>query len=184
VTAPALVTPRLRLEPIRPRDVDALHALLVDPHVRRYLCDDEIFDRDRVAGFVELSERLFEEHGAGLWAVREHGDARCLAGIAGYFWFHEGLELLYALEPAHWGMGYATEATAASIGFGFDRLAFDRIVASTDAGNVASVDVLERVGMRLDRREVVDGLDTIFYVVERSAFDRSRAPFDVVAEGA
>ncbi|MBD0300712.1 MAG: GNAT family N-acetyltransferase [Tolypothrix sp. T3-bin4] len=32
-------TARLRLRPFRPNDVDDFHQLLIDPNVRKYLCD-------------------------------------------------------------------------------------------------------------------------------------------------
>jgi RimJ/RimL family protein N-acetyltransferase len=35
--------------------------------------------------------------------------------------------------------------------------------ASTDSGNTASKRVLEKSGMQFQRREVVEGLDTVFY---------------------
>ena len=55
----------------------------------------------------------------------------------------------------------------------------DRVVASTDGTNVASVGVMERAGMRFDRREVIDGLDTIFYVCERGSFAPAPGRFEV-----
>ena len=53
------------------------------------------------------------------------------------------------------------------IRYGFDSLGFERIVASTDAGHAASVRVMEKLGMRFERRATIDGLDTIFYVITR-----------------
>jgi RimJ/RimL family protein N-acetyltransferase len=50
---------------------------------------------------------------------------------------------------------------------GLDVLAFDRIEASTDAANAASVRVMQRVGMRFWKREMTNGLDTIYYCLDR-----------------
>jgi RimJ/RimL family protein N-acetyltransferase len=37
------------------------------------------------------------------------------------------------------------------------------IRASTDAANVASIRVLEKLGGAFDRRDIVGGLETVFY---------------------
>jgi RimJ/RimL family protein N-acetyltransferase len=52
---------------------------------------------------------------------------------------------------------------------GFAR-GLERIWAGTDLENKASERVMRRLGMRFDRREVVNGLPQVFYVIERGAF--------------
>lgn len=58
----------------------------------------------------------------------------------------------YELDPEYWGKGYATEAAQAMVDFGFRELALHRISSWCIADNVASVRVLERLGMRLEGR--------------------------------
>jgi ribosomal-protein-alanine N-acetyltransferase len=84
-----------------------------------------------------------------------------LIGFCGFWHFHEPpeLELLYGIAPDHWHKGLATEAANAMIRYGFDVLRFERIVASTDAANTASVRVMERAGLRFWKREMTNGLD-------------------------
>ena len=55
----------------------------------------------------------------------------------------------------------------------FEDLGFRTVEASTDFGNAASIRVLEKLGMLLQRREVVDGLDTVFYSVARDDWDNA-----------
>jgi RimJ/RimL family protein N-acetyltransferase len=57
-------------------------------------------------------------------------------------------DLGYELSPAHWGQGYATEATCAIIQFGFAELQLHRIWAWCIADNHRSVRVLEKLGLR------------------------------------
>ncbi|HEV8638121.1 MAG TPA: GNAT family N-acetyltransferase [Chloroflexota bacterium] len=59
--------------------------------------------------------------------------------------------LFWTLAPEHRGHGYATEAAAALIGYGFRELRLRRIVATTSYDNVASMAVMRRLGMRIDR---------------------------------
>jgi ribosomal-protein-alanine N-acetyltransferase len=168
-------TERLRLRPLTPDDVDDLHRLWVEPGVRRYLWDDEVIPRERVAAIVEESVASFESRGYGLWAVSPlAGEA--LLGFCGFWLFHEPprLELLYGVAPAHWNRGFATEAARAVMRYGFEELSFERVEASTDAANAASARVMERIGMTFWKRELTDGLDTVYYAITREAFARQR----------
>lgn len=61
-------------------------------------------------------------------------------------------ELGYELAPDAWGNGYATEAARAMVSFGFSDLGLHRISAQCIAENVASVRVLQRLGMKQEGR--------------------------------
>ncbi|QDY08301.1 GNAT family N-acetyltransferase [Micromonospora sp. HM134] len=65
-------------------------------------------------------------------------------------------QLGYIFDPAHGGRGYATEAVAVMVGHAFDRLGVRRITAGCFADNLASVRVLEKVGMRREQHGVGD----------------------------
>ncbi len=56
----------------------------------------------------------------------------------------------WRLHPDHWGHGYATEAAAASLDYGFDEAGLDEIVAFTTTVNTRSQAVMERIGMGRD----------------------------------
>ncbi|MDQ3336347.1 MAG: GNAT family N-acetyltransferase [Myxococcota bacterium] len=56
--------------------------------------------------------------------------------------------LWYAIDPAHQGHGYATEAAHAVLRFAFEELELHRVWADADPRNAASVRVMERLGMR------------------------------------
>ena len=62
----------------------------------------------------------------------------------------EQAELAYELLRSAQGCGYATEAAAAVVGFGFETLELARIVATTEHRNVASQAVMRRLGMRIE----------------------------------
>ncbi len=165
-------TARLFLRPYTRDHLDALHRLWTDPDVRRYLFDDEIMERAWVAAEIEHSLACFEAHGFGQWAMFLKGhDA--LIGFGGYRFFHEPpkLQLLYGLAPAYWGQGLAAEAAHAMIRYGFEALRFDEIIASTDTPNEASIRVMEKAGMTFQKRLLLDGLDTIYYVISRATFE-------------
>ncbi|HEX8395612.1 MAG TPA: GNAT family N-acetyltransferase, partial [Longimicrobium sp.] len=57
-------------------------------------------------------------------------------------------EIGYELNPEHWGHGYATEAALAMRDWGFGEQRLTRLHAHCIADNVASSNVLEKLGMR------------------------------------
>jgi ribosomal-protein-alanine N-acetyltransferase len=164
-----LQTERCLLRPVASGDTVLLHHMWITPGVRRYLWDDEIIPIERARDVVEQSERLFRERAFGLWGVWLLSP-RSLIGFAGLWPFRDPpeLELVYGLAESHWGHGYATEAARAVIEYCFAALDLPAVRASTDAGNTASVRVLDRLGFSFERRAVVAGLDTMFYELTRS----------------
>jgi len=64
--------------------------------------------------------------------------------------------LFYALSPAYQRQGYATETTRALIDYAFTQLQLKRIVATTTFENVASIGVMRKVGMRIEKNPCPD----------------------------
>ena len=167
-----LRTRRLLLRPLEASDAEELHALWTEEPVRRFLWDGVVVPLEQTREIVAKSAELFDEHGVGLWACRRH-EGKGLVAFAGYQFFRTPpeLELLFGVRADEWGQGLAAEAAHAVIEYGFDVARFDRIVASADHPNAASLRVLDKLGMKLERRAVVDGLDTCFYSLCRDAWD-------------
>jgi RimJ/RimL family protein N-acetyltransferase len=65
--------------------------------------------------------------------------------------FTSEIGLFWALFPDEQGHGYATEAAAAMVAYAFDVLRLRRIVATTEHDNTRSINVMRRLGMRLER---------------------------------
>ncbi len=164
----SLETARLRMRTFEPHDVDELHRIFIDPGVRRFLLDDQIVSREWVEEEIDASIARFEAGSAGLFCVFSKDDGT-LMGFCGFrpFFDPPELQLLYGLLPAYWSRGFATEAARAMIEFGFKELAFDRITASADEPNAASIKVLDKVGMVFDRRETINDSITVFYSISR-----------------
>jgi RimJ/RimL family protein N-acetyltransferase len=64
--------------------------------------------------------------------------------------FAPAVEVEWRLHPDHWGHGYATEAAAASLRFGFEEAGLAEILAFTTTLNTRSQSVMERIGMVRD----------------------------------
>lgn len=166
-----LRTDRLALVPLTPDDVESLLDFFNEPAVGRYLLDGESVDRAWVVAEVEASEDRFGDNGAGLWTMRAATvDGACagvpeLLGVVGFrpFFDPPELQLLYAVHPAAWGRGFATEAARAAVGHAFGTLGFDEVRAATDEPNAASIRVLEKLGMRRWKVEAGEPWNTLFY---------------------
>ena len=63
---------------------------------------------------------------------------------------YDVLDIGYALAEPYHGQGYATEAVAALVDYGFRRLGAQRICGEVFVGNRASARVLEKNGFRLE----------------------------------
>jgi RimJ/RimL family protein N-acetyltransferase len=61
---------------------------------------------------------------------------------------HRRAELGYWIGVPYWGNGYATEAAASLVKYGFSTLGLHRIFASYVTKNTASARVLRKIGMR------------------------------------
>lgn len=170
MTGPVLDTPRLRLRPFAPGDVDALHAHWTDPDVRRYLWDGRVIERDVVVAVVEESEASFATRRFGFWVLEAPG-VPDLVGFAGLRPIPDerDIELYYGLARPHWGKGFATEASHAVLRYGFDVAGLDPIWIRTDGPNEPSIAVMRRLGATYVRTDPTGAFGaTVVYVVHRA----------------
>jgi ribosomal-protein-alanine N-acetyltransferase len=146
--APSFASKRLRFTPLAEPDLDSFHELVVDEHVRRFLMDGEVQPRQWSEGRLRDSRALFEQHGIGLWMVREiRGDA--LVGFCGFLVIpalRPEPQLLYAMYERFTGRGYATEMASACVVRAQNVAGFEIVYAGVDEPNVASRRVLEKLG--------------------------------------
>jgi len=59
--------------------------------------------------------------------------------------------LFWAISPAHQRQGYATEAARAMADYAFQHMGLKRVVATTGYGNRASIGVMRKLGMTIER---------------------------------
>jgi ribosomal-protein-alanine N-acetyltransferase len=59
--------------------------------------------------------------------------------------------LFYAIFPAHQRHGYASEAAQALVDYAFQHLHLKRVVATTNYDNVASIGVMRKLGMWVEK---------------------------------
>ena len=142
---------RLRYRLLAAADLSVLHALALDGHVRRFLLDGERVSEAWCAHLIEASRQEFAQNKLGMWLLFERERPASAIGFAGFWRFDcvgAAPQLLYALEPAYTGRGYAGEAARSVIAFARAHEALREIDAAVDEPNVASIAVLQRLGFR------------------------------------
>lgn len=153
---PVLETERLVLRRWRLDDLEPFAALNADPMVMEYFAGP--LDREASDAFVKRIEEHFERRGFGLWAieVRATGEFAGLTGLAvpGFQApFTPAVEIGWRLAHRYWGRGYAPEAAAAALDFGFGELGLREIVSFTVPANRRSRRVMEKLGMHRSRED-------------------------------
>lgn len=168
---PTLTTQRLTLRPYTPEDIDPLHRLLNEGDVLRYFPNPTPPSLEQVEKWVSHFLAHWQEQGYGWWALDQPGDPS-LMGWCGLTFLPETgeTEVAYLLGRRHWGKGFATEAAAAALGFGFEQLALRRIIGLVHPDNRGSQHVLEKVGMSFVDRSVYFGMELLRYWADRDAW--------------
>lgn len=149
-----LETPRLILRHQTPDDVDDLYALYRDPEIVRYI-------PGAPRNYAEAREELeWHQNGhprrpsLGLWATVHKATNRFIGRCGLLPWTIDGqeeVEVAYLIARDFWGQGLASEAALAIRDYGFWQLDLPRLVCLIDRGNLASIKVAEKIGMRFDR---------------------------------
>jgi RimJ/RimL family protein N-acetyltransferase len=148
-----LETERLVLRPFAESDFAQFAAMQEDPGLARWLYND-VRTRDEARSHFERKMAGRELHREGDWmscaAVERATGA--LAGDMAFHWVseeHRTGEIGFIFAQPHQGKGYATEAARAVLDWAF-AAGFHRVIGRTEARNVASARVLERLGLRLE----------------------------------
>ncbi|MGX6600925.1 GNAT family N-acetyltransferase [Micromonosporaceae bacterium Da 78-11] len=147
-----LETERLSLRGWRDDDLDALATMNADPEVMRYILDGSVRDRGQSAAGLRKAVDDWAARGFGLFAVevRETGVLAGWTGLVVPDFLPEVLpavEIGWRFDRRFWGLGYATEAAAAALRFGFADRGLDRIISIRHPGNTRSERVMAKLGL-------------------------------------
>jgi ribosomal-protein-alanine N-acetyltransferase len=79
------------------------------------------------------------------------------------------VDLGFRFAQPYWGKGLATEVASAWVRVAFDEFRVGRLGAFVHPKNVASIRVLEKVGFRAERQDMVIGMDSIVFSLDENA---------------
>ncbi len=122
---------------------------------------DGIQSAEWVGGWLGRALESYERRGYGPWAVVEKSSS-VVIGYGGLFLFPDvngrpEIEVGYRLARPFWGRGYATEAVIAVRDHAFSTLGLTRLIAIIDPGNIASIRVACKAGMRYETEVMLPG---------------------------
>lgn len=156
-----LTTDRLNLRTITADDAPFYLALVNEPSWLANIGDKGIrtLEGARIAileGPVAMQMRL----GYSLYVVERRSDGAAM-GLCGLLKrdFLPDTDIGYALAPAYWGEGYAYEAVAAVVRHARRALKLPRLMAITAPANVASIGLLQKLGMQFVERVKFEAYD-------------------------
>lgn len=146
-----LHTPRLILRELNPGDASAVHAYDSDPRAVAHqswgpntLTQTEEFLSCAMRWRNEQPRIMFE---LAIIEV-ESGELIGNAGLNVQSLKYMAAGLGYTLRPDKWSQGYGFEAAQALSKFGFETLGLHRIWATVSPFNLASIKILEKLGMQ------------------------------------
>lgn len=159
-------TARLRLRHFTPEDFDDLFRLYSDPEVMRYL-SPRTREQTQTSLFKHIKQ--WQEQNFGMCAVI-HKDSGKMIGRCGLGFLENTpeVELGYVFDQSYWNMGIATEASRATLKYGFLSAKLDKIVAVANPQNIASVRVIQKVGMKYQKNAYHYGHDVVYYAISHS----------------
>jgi RimJ/RimL family protein N-acetyltransferase len=173
-------TPRLRLRPLTDADIEPWVAMFTDPDVTQYVLPTPLSRRTAEAAFTHYRQ-LLATKGYGWWAI-ELKDGASFVGVillqdVGFSAaFTPAIEVGWNLPRAYWGNGYATEGASGALNHAFTVMKVDEVVALTNAANLRSQRVMERLGMTHDSTDDFDHPQFANSPLRRCVLYRIRRP--------
>jgi RimJ/RimL family protein N-acetyltransferase len=142
-----LETPRLLLRPTQPQDFEGWAAFMADPESARFV--GGVQPRPiAYRGFLSMAG-AWAIQGFAMFSVIEKASRRWVGRVGP--WCPEGwpgTEVGWGIVRDRWGLGYATEAAAASIDWAFATLSWTDVIHTIDVANAASHAVARKLGSR------------------------------------
>jgi RimJ/RimL family protein N-acetyltransferase len=156
-----LTTLRLVLRQVEPSDAGFLCELMNEPAYLAHIGDRGVRNlADATQYIADKYTASYAERGYGLYLV-EAKSSREPVGVCGLI-KREVLadpDIGFAVLKRHRRHGYAYEAAHALLGYARNVLGASRINGVTSPANVASIRLLEKLGLRYERMILLEGND-------------------------
>ncbi|MBW4446309.1 MAG: GNAT family N-acetyltransferase [Spirirestis rafaelensis WJT71-NPBG6] len=169
---PEIETVQLKFRHFTAEDFDDLFRLYTDPEVMKYLSPRT---KEQTQASLSKDIQHWQEHNFGMWAVIDKQSSKIIGRCGlGFLDNTSEVELGYVFDKSYWNMGLATEPSKATLKYGFEEVKLERIVAIAKPENIASVCVIEKVGMKYEKNAHHYGVDVIYYAVSRGEWQSDK----------
>lgn len=146
-------TNRLALRRLEIADAGFILELLNQPSFLQFIGDRGVRTLDDACAYILKGPvASYERFGFGLYAVllKESGSPIGICGLVKRETL-EDADVGFALLPQFWSKGYAFESAFAVMAYGRNELGLNRIVGVTSSDNIASIHVLEKLGLKFEK---------------------------------
>lgn len=163
-------TSRTVLRKLRMNDLNDVASIFSNPRVMKYLgLNGQPISRAETRDLLKSMIGLWQAKGYGRMAVISKQNNK-LIGVAGLRCFEGDAEIFYLLDEPYWGQGLATEIGRAILEYGFATYNFPRIIAITRPANAATLRVLDKIGLKFEKKDKVQGVRAFKFAVTREDF--------------
>lgn len=169
--------PRFYIRPWEPADRAVfMHKFVQDADMMLYINHGQPWPEDKVEAYFARQQKFLAELGCCVGAVvlKQSGEVAGGAGIqpqdlSGDF------EFAWSIWKEHWNQGLATEAARALKDHAFGVMGLTRVVAIADVPNLASIRIMQKIGMRYDGVMKANTLATRYPDVDVARYVADRA---------
>jgi len=140
---------RLRYRKWTTADAPFLYALNNDPLVLKYTGDPPFLSIKDAELFIESYDH-YEKYGYGRWLVElsQTNEPIGWAGIKNQMKTEGIIDLGFRLKKQFWNKGYGSEAAAACMKYGFEKLDINLLTGRAALKNTYSIKILKKLGMK------------------------------------
>jgi RimJ/RimL family protein N-acetyltransferase len=152
-------TERLTIRRLTVDDAPFIMRLLNEPSFLQHIGDRGVRTQADASQYILAGPiASYERVGFGLFLV-ELKDSHVPIGICGLLKRDalDDVDVGFAFVPESWSKGYAFESASAVVAYGRDTHGLKRIVAITSHENIASVNLLVKLGFYFDRMVTLPG---------------------------
>lgn len=148
-----LETDRLVIRDHIESDLDNHHSLISDIEVMTYLQDIKTnsLEQSKENLTFSINESQSSERKCYFFLVELKGTFEFVGSIGFTITAQNELggtaEMGYFILKKHWGNGYVTEAAKVVLDFAFKELSLHKIYSGCNAGNIASENIMKKLGM-------------------------------------
>lgn len=163
-----LETPRLILRQFTEDDALLIFELNSDPEVIKFIHEPVMTNEEQAVKVIADTILPQYKNNLGRWATHTKSNNEFI-GWCGlkYRPDPDEIDLGYRFKRAVWGNGFATEAAKYTLDHGFNNLHLQIITGRAHIENIASIKVLEKIGMQFTKEEIIDNCPVKTYTASK-----------------
>ncbi len=152
-------TERIFIRPFLPEDAEAFYELSLDRGFTLFPIND--YRQKDVNSAMEWIRQNNHKYGV---LEKKSGKLIGMGGLTPWTWDGENLvDITYRLRESSWGQGLGTELARTLMDYALQRLKLKNLTATITPDNLASKKIAESLGLRLNKKIILLGVEADLY---------------------